>query len=84
MHDILKARNHSELAEKFTKFKGQKALDSDPLVRWCPNPSCGEHTRAENKDAKKLTCYKCKTEFCFQCRDKWHGEDVTCEEAMKN
>ena len=56
MHDILKARNHSELAEKFTKFKGQKALDSDPLVRWCPNPSCGEHTRAENKDAKKLSC----------------------------
>ena len=39
--------------------------------------------RAETKDTKKMTCTKCNTEICFQCRDKWHGEEVTCEEAMK-
>ena len=66
-----------------SRFKDQKSLDSDPLVRYCVNPKCGEVLRAENKDAKKMTCPKCSTEICFQCRDKWHGEDVTCEEAMK-
>ena len=29
-----------------------------------------------------MTCNKCSTEFCFQCKDNWHGEE-TCEEAMK-
>ena len=84
IREILLKRNRADLVEKFAKFKGQKQLDSDPLVRWCPNPSCGDHMRADSKDTKKMTCKKCQTELCFQCKDKWHGEDTTCEEAMKS
>ena len=53
------------MASKFGKFKKQKQLDADPLVRWCINPSCGAHMKAENKDTKKMTCTECKTEICF-------------------
>ena len=31
-----------------------------------------------------MTCTKCQTEFCFQCRDLWHGTETTCEQAMKS
>ena len=31
---------------------------------------------------KKLECPKCKTWVCFDCKDEWHGEEVTCEQAL--
>ena len=68
--------------EKYRRFKVSKDLDSDPLVRYCPKPGCEEHMKAESNDTQKLQCPRCETWVCFNCRDEWHGEDVTCEEAM--
>ena len=81
---ILSVRNLPELVEKFSRFKNQKSLDTDPLVRWCPKPNCMTHIRAENMEATKLTCPKCATEVCYKCRDEWHGVSVTCEEAIRS
>ena len=79
---ILNARDLGELCEKFKRFRDQKGLDSDPLVRWCPKPGCEEHMRAVNSQAEKMVCGKCATEVCFKCRDVWHGTE-SCEDAMK-
>ena len=70
------------LFRKYERFKDKKSLDSDPLVRWCPKAGCDTHIRAEKKDTKKLQCPTCMTEVCFNCKDVWHGDSVTCEEAM--
>ena len=80
LRDIL--GSGSALFAKYERFKDKKALEADPLVRWCTKPGCESHMRAPNKDAKKLTCPECGTEICFQCKEPWHGEDVSCEEAM--
>ena len=72
-----------DLVSKYDRFKDQKSLDADPLVRWCPKPGCLTHIKAANKDSGKLTCPKCSTNVCFKCRDEWHGDKVSCEEAMK-
>ena len=77
---ILVSSKEEALYEKLVRFKKQKELDLDQLVRWCPKENCGNHVRAENADAKKLTCDKCGTEICFLCREQWH-EGLTCEEA---
>ena len=83
MKEILKNDHKMEdLYAKYERFRDQKSLDSDPLVRWCPKPGCAQAIRAPNKDASKLVCSKCSTEVCFKCRDAWHGEKITCEEAM--
>ena len=71
-----------ELLEKYDRFKDKKSIESDPLVRWCTKPNCESYMRAENDKVQMLKCPKCSTEVCFNCRDTWHGKDVTCEEAM--
>ena len=39
--------------------------------------------RAENSDVKFLTCPTCGTEVCFNCRNTWHGENVSCKDALQ-
>ena len=81
--EIFKDRN-MDLLNKYDRFKDKKDIDSDPLIRWCTKPGCDTHIKAKNRDATKLECPTCKTEICFNCRDKWHGETVTCEEALQS
>ena len=81
LEQILTVCDKLELMEKYRRFKASKNLDLDPLVRFCPKPDCGQHMRGE-EGAQKLQCPKCSTWICFKCRDEWHGDDVTCEEAM--
>ena len=71
-----------DLIEKYERFKAAKALDGNPLVRYCTKPGCGSLIKAPNDQATRLVCPECATEICFKCRNTWHGEIVTCEEAM--
>ena len=71
-----------ETYEKFDRFKQAKILDSNPLTRYCPKAGCSTHIVAENDSVESIQCPKCETKICFNCRDVWHGEDVTCEEAL--
>ena len=34
------------------------------------------------EEVKKLQCLKCKTWVCFNCREEWHGENITCKENL--
>ena len=84
IESIMKVHNvGGDLLEKYERFKEKKANDSDPLIRWCTKPGCDTTIRAENTDATKLTCPTCSTEVCYQCKEPWHGEDVTCDEAIE-
>ena len=41
--------------DKYERFKRQKELDKDPLVRYCPKPDCDSHMRAKKiKGTDKL------------------------------
>ena len=46
--------NEIALYAKYERFKDKKALEADPLVRWCPKAKCEMHMRAADKDVKKL------------------------------
>ena len=76
------SRDLPDLYEKYKRFKSQKTLDKDPLIRWCTKAGCDTYMKAENDQATKLTCPKCSTEICFKCRNNWHG-DLSCEDALK-
>lgn len=64
--------------EKLAKFTEQRKLEANPLVRWCPKAGCDGHVIAKNFKASKLSCDKCKTKICFQCRSEWHGYFTSC------
>ena len=55
---------------------------ADPLSLYCPKAGCSANIRAANDQVKKLKCKACKTEICFKCREEWHGDLLSCEEAM--
>ena len=63
IRDIFTAMNLTELFQKYERFKDQKKLDSDPLVRWCVKPGCESYIRAKSLEATKLICSTCKTEI---------------------
>ena len=83
IRDIFTAMNLTELFKKYERFKDQKKLDADPLVRWCVKPGCESYIRADSLEATKLTCSTCSTEICFKCRAIWHGSWTSCEDAMQ-
>mmetsp|Transcript_20500 Transcript_20500/g.25207 ORF Transcript_20500/g.25207 Transcript_20500/m.25207 type:complete len:166 (-) Transcript_20500:484-981(-) len=79
---VLQKALQSDLFEKYEKFKAAKLLEQDPLIRFCPKPECGTHIRAENNKVDKVECPECNAEICVKCRDVWHGNEVTCEQAL--
>ena len=81
---FLISMNKTELYDKYKRFVRKRLMESDPLVRWCTKPGCGMNMKAENMDATKLTCPECSTEVCFKCRDTWHGENKTCQDALRD
>ena len=49
-------KNDKELLTKLNKFAGETV---DLFTRFCVRPGCEGRMRAENMDAKKLTCGEC-------------------------
>ena len=75
--------NKEELYAKYERFSNQKKIDSDLLVRWCTKAGCTTYMKAENREVKYVTCPTCSTQVCFNCRDTWHGDDVSCKDGMR-
>ena len=69
---------------KYERFKDRKALEQDPLVRFCPKPGCESYMRGQSlKKTEKLQCKECQTWVCFLCREEWHGDKgISCEALM--
>ena len=80
--DILEQNHRKQLVEKFKKFKEDKEFEADPLGCYCPKAGCSAKIRAANDKVSKLECPSCKTQFCFQCREEWHGNEIKCNQAI--
>ena len=39
-------QGYPELIVKFERFKKFKAIDRDPLFKWCPKPDCENYVKA--------------------------------------
>lgn len=84
-NDIMLVLNDATLMNKYYDFTLRRALVSDPDCRWCPAPDCGYAVIATGcASCPKLTCEreKCKTEFCYHCKQIWHP-NLTCDMARQ-
>ena len=49
---------------------------------WCPSPNCNKICQISGSSvASKVTCPKCKKEFCSKCSQDWHPGS-NCQETM--
>ena len=62
------------------RFKQLKALESDPLIKWCPRPGCGGYVRGLTLKDHKVVC-QCGEEICFQCGNAYHGK-TSCSDKI--
>jgi len=71
--------------ERYKHFKMIATLSANPNCRWCPMPDCSTPVIADTKKREfpSLTCPKCRTRFCFNCNEKWHGKK-SCQQNYKN
>lgn len=70
-----------DMLTKYTEFLKIHTINSDPEMRWCPNPGgCGNAFKRQDKDNLLMACNKCNYEFCFNCSKQFHP-GKTCEEA---
>merc|ERR1712093_712427 len=60
-----------DLIEKYDRFVESNAAARNPDVRWCIKPDCGEAMVREG-GKRLMTCKKCGTEHCFDCRQLYH------------
>jgi hypothetical protein len=67
---------------KFQRFTEQIRLQSDPAVRFCPRPNCGEVMRGSQRQPH-LKCGKCAFEMCWRCNKPWHGS-ISCDKVIAN
>lgn len=68
---------------KFKKFVRNMKVNSDPLSKWCPNPTCSEVITLTSKNAQKGKCDHCGTEICGKCGRNFHGK-ASCEKVIPN
>ncbi len=52
------------------------------MTIFCVNEGCEGRMQAESMSTKKMTCPKCQTLVCFQCREAWHGYFISCETSF--
>eukprot|EP00013_Stygamoeba_regulata_P013604 CAMPEP_0177679986 /NCGR_PEP_ID=MMETSP0447-20121125/29921_1 /TAXON_ID=0 /ORGANISM="Stygamoeba regulata, Strain BSH-02190019" /LENGTH=562 /DNA_ID=CAMNT_0019189265 /DNA_START=21 /DNA_END=1709 /DNA_ORIENTATION=+ len=72
-----------ELYSKYQEFAVLVNLRKNPNARWCPRKDCSAVQVIEDPSTlvdNKVTCHKCKTEYCFLCRKPFHPK-VSCDDA---
>ena len=60
-------------------------LQSMRDLHYCPLPPCENAMWVDEKDpaCKKMLCSDCGGASCLECKLRWHGDDVSCEEAKR-
>ena len=57
--------DHEDLKKRFGMLRDKHDLESDPLMRYCPQPNCEGIIRAQNIKDKELKCPDCNKSLCF-------------------
>lgn len=72
-----------ELFQKYEESTFLAALNTDPTVKWCPRPGCGNAIIGDPENPRCVcTERNCLYEFCFLCSEPWH-RDATCEQYQQ-
>jgi len=58
-------KNDSDLIKRYKMLTDKKKLESDPLMRYCPQPKCDGIIKAKDKTDKKIDCPVCHKSVCF-------------------
>mmetsp|Transcript_12344 Transcript_12344/g.13658 ORF Transcript_12344/g.13658 Transcript_12344/m.13658 type:complete len:491 (+) Transcript_12344:30-1502(+) len=77
-HNHLKELVDTETFDRYDELALKAALNRDPNCRWCP--SCGDAIIGDPQ-YRRLRCYSCSHEFCFECNEDFHVG--TCEDFQK-
>eukprot|EP00123_Amoebidium_parasiticum_P013176 comp21811_c0_seq1/m.31060 comp21811_c0_seq1/g.31060 ORF comp21811_c0_seq1/g.31060 comp21811_c0_seq1/m.31060 type:complete len:447 (-) comp21811_c0_seq1:911-2251(-) len=93
---LLKANLPADVYARYELFVALGQHNRDPNTRWCPTLNCntpvkrdplsGDKTAADHsheQSESKVTCDKCRLDFCFECGTAWH-EGMTCEESERS
>ncbi|VDN36085.1 unnamed protein product [Gongylonema pulchrum] len=75
-------KENSDLKEKYEQLRFKDCVESHPKLRFCSGPDCHMIIMAEYSAAKKVTCTKCETSFCFRCGSDYHAP-TSCETIRK-
>lgn len=70
---------------KYARFQAASFVDSNPNMKWCPAPGCGnavDRALAAIEGKNEVALCKCGTKFCFTCLKTAHTP-VDCETVNK-
>lgn len=72
--------------DKLLSLRTARQIESNPLLRWCPNPKCGSVVKRLDTKTRKMDCLECeekglkKSSFCSDCTSPWTtGHSFTCK-----
>ncbi|XP_018329535.1 potential E3 ubiquitin-protein ligase ariadne-2 [Agrilus planipennis] len=70
---VLKLVLQPNIKEKYLQYIFQDYVKSHPQLRFCPGPNCQVVIKSQDTKAKRATCSKCKSIFCFKCGIDYHA-----------
>ncbi|SPP90025.1 E3 ubiquitin-protein ligase ariadne-1 [Drosophila guanche] len=68
--------DNSEVIARHQQLITNTFVECNPLLRWCPAPSCCCVIQVSSPEARAVRC-KCGHQFCFGCGENWH-EPASC------
>ena len=81
-NDVIKQLLSEQMYQKYTRFVSNNRILADPLLRWCPNPSCSVVVKIPISIISKFTCESCKTEICLKCNREAH-DPLSCDQILE-
>lgn len=86
LSDILIQRLVSkEMWSKYARFQASTFVDTNPDMKWCPAPACGNavhKSQTEFEGKNEVARCTCGFKFCFKCMKDAHTP-VDCETVIK-
>lgn len=77
---IIRSRMNTEQFARYERLRRELTIAENPLLSWCPNPQCTNEHGVHSVVDTSLTCTRCNTNICSNCKEMEH-ENETCEEA---
>ncbi|XP_034658009.1 E3 ubiquitin-protein ligase ariadne-1 [Drosophila subobscura] len=68
--------DNSEVIARYQQLITNTFVECNPLLRWCPAPSCCCAIQVSSPEARAVRC-QCGHQFCFGCGENWH-EPASC------
>jgi ankyrin repeat and IBR domain-containing protein 1 len=84
-HSTIEDSVSPQVARKYLRFGLKSFVDTNPLIKWCPNANCGlaaknpfSNNEHENLCSRSIEC-SCGHYYCWTCLQEGH-EPVNCQQ----